>query len=462
MKKFLQILAVFWLVLLLATNLAAMEIRIDGEQLSISADSEPLQEILRQFALQGVAVRIDPELNPPVSARFSGRDLQAGLAAILQPYSFALRWERQGKGPEHGLRLAAIDVYRQGHIELIQPLGLENSHFDIVRHDDGYYYVRGELLLTLKPGIGLDRVGQLLAAWGATVVEGNQDLGIYRVRLPGDKDPLALLRELGNYPDIVLAEPNYAYPLPAFGAWELNRVATDGQLSKGRVPIAVLDSGLAPGAGLGQLVLASLDALEPAAPITDPQGHGTQMSLLASGIIRPHGVLGGQTGIAPIIPIRVFDAQGYTTNYSLIQAVDFAVANGARVMSLSWGSEVRSEFLNQALEYATGKNLVIVASAGNEPTGRQVYPAAYPSVIGVGALGWDGKPWKNSNFGDFVSLYAPGMVIIEEGQGAKPGTYGGTSVSTAYMANIIAGYLSENPGATRQELNLFLQQRQAP
>ena len=121
-------------------------------------------------------------------------------------------------------------------------------------------------------------------------------------------------------------------------------------------------------------------------------------------------------------------------------------------MSLSWGSEKRSDFLEKILDYATAKGMIIVAAAGNEPTGKPVYPAAYPSVIGVGALYPNGKTWEKSNYGSFVGLYAPGFAALPVGYKGDPGIYGGTSISAAFVANRIAYYLSKYPESGFQQM----------
>jgi subtilisin family serine protease len=121
-------------------------------------------------------------------------------------------------------------------------------------------------------------------------------------------------------------------------------------------------------------------------------------------------------------------------------------------MSLSWGSETRSDFLENALNRASSKGLIVVASAGNEPTGKPVYPAAYPSVMGVGAMAPDGKAWENSNYGDFVMFYAPGFATMPVGYKGDPGMYAGTSISAAFVSNLVANVLSRNPGATKEEV----------
>lgn len=117
------------------------------------------------------------------------------------------------------------------------------------------------------------------------------------------------------------------------------------------------------------------------------------------------------------------------------------------MLSLSWGSETDSVFLETAVNYARSKGLVVVAAAGNSPTGEPVYPAAYEAVIAVSALGLDGKAWEMSNYGDFLDLAAPGFASLPVGSNADPGTYAGTSISTAYPAGKIADYLRKHPGA---------------
>jgi subtilisin family serine protease len=153
------------------------------------------------------------------------------------------------------------------------------------------------------------------------------------------------------------------------------------------------------------------------------------------------------------------DDNGFTSNFTIMGSIDFALKHGARVMSLSWGSETRSDFLETALHDARSKGLIVVASAGNEPTGKPVYPAAFSSVIGVGALAPDGKSWANSNYGDFVTLYAPGFATLPVGYKGDPGAYAGTSISAAYVANLIADYLSAHTEATTQEVLEALRRR---
>jgi len=339
-----------------------------------------------------------------------------------------------------------------------------SSVFAIERNPlNGSFYIEDEILLMLKPGMTHDELMKILKGMGGTVVDVDRILGIYRIRLPENSDVLSYLNKMITYPGVAGAEPNWAYPitLPHKGENpnQINPELSMSSIPEGAAPIAILDSGLRPDSGLTEVVLTSLDALSPDEPITDSLGHGTQMALIAAGIVQPYGVRDASEMTCPIIPIRAFDDNGFTSNFSIMRCVEFALKNNAAVMSLSWGSETRSNFLENAFEYAASKGLFIIASAGNEATGKPVYPAAYPSVIGVGALGLDGKTWERSNYGDFVTLNAPGFASLPVGYKGEPGTYAGTSISAAFVARFISEYMTKNPEATAEDVLSALHSR---
>jgi hypothetical protein len=352
-------------------------------------------------------------------------------------------------------RLDEIQVFRPGKKRLMKPLA-ERSNLLIAKDPrSGALYVANEILLRLEPGMTPEAFMALLKQWGATVVDSYSPLALYKIRVPDGTDVPALANKISRHPGLAKAEPNFAYPIaPPYpseqGTAPPHRRGESA--GAGTAPIAILDSGLSPDAGLDDHVLASLDAFETAEPISDPLGHGTQMALVASGVVKPHGVTVEGDFDNPIIPIKAFDEKGYTSNLVIMRGIDFALQKDACVMSLSWGTETNSVFLGEAFRYAESKGMLILASAGNEPTGKPYYPAAYSSVIGVGALGPDGQRWEKSNYGEFVTLAAPGFATLPVGYEGDPGTYAGTSISTAYAANRMASYLSENPEASVEEI----------
>jgi len=450
---FLILLLIFFLIPIPSS---AFVVHVSGDRLTLNAETAPLQEILLQVADLGIRVQIDPQVNPAVTASFENRDIQKALESILKGLDHVLIWE-SAQGPSGPVpKLAEIQVFKPGQKDLMRPLR-KASTLSIARNPkDGSFYVKDEILIRLKPGADLYELLKLLQETGGILVGSYPGMGIYKVRLPQGSDVPALVEEIGNRSGAGIAEPNYAYHVPT-GPRELdwgNLKISPGDAypqPKG-TPVAVIDSGLRADAGLDKFVLASLDAFNPDKPISDTGGHGTQMALIAAGLVRPMGVQGEGVAQTPIIAIKAFDENGFTSNFILMESIEFAINHGARVMSLSWGSETKSEFLSEALDLADSKGLVIVGSVGNEPTGEPHYPAAYPAVIGVGALAPDGRAWGKSNPGDFVDLYAPGFATLPVGYKGDPGVYAGTSISTAFTANRIAGILSRNPKATKQEI----------
>jgi len=451
------------LVLLSVASAIASDVRIQGDRLTLHADQVPLQSILQRLTDLGIKIRIDPQINPKITASFEDRDIRQGLGSILKPFDHVLIW-KSIQGPAGPIpKLAEIQVFKPGKKERIKPLG-KRTGFAIARDPkDGSLFVKNEILLGLQPGMTVSEFKALLRHFGGTVMDSYTAVGLYKIRFPEGSDVPSLVDQITRHPKVAKAEPNYAYPIPAplkqTAASESGPDLSNPATPTGSIPIAVLDTGLSPNSGVEDFVLASFDALNPDESISDSLGHGTQMALIAAGVVKPSGVRSESDSQNPIIPIRVMDDNGFTSNFTIMGSIDFALKHGARVMSLSWGSETRSDFLETALNYAHSQGLIVVASAGNEPTGKPVYPAAFPSVVGVGALAPDGKSWENSNYGDFVTLYAPGFAHLPVGYKGDPGPYAGTSISAAYAANVIADYLSEHPEATTQEVLEALSRR---
>ena len=247
--------------------------------------------------------------------------------------------------------------------------------------------------------------------------------GIYRIRIGENLSVEEAMKIAASHNNVDSSEPNLAFPrlgseaVPGIsGPQNINL-----HLQPGANAVAVFDSGLDPQYANLPFIRGTYDAVDPNSPISDPSGHGTLTALVASGALVPLGAAATENGV-PVVAIRTFDENGMTSSDTILRALQYAADSGARIVSMSWGSEVNSRFLEIAMDYAAQNDLVLYAAAGNEPTGIPLYPAGYASVTGVGGLNPDGTRWENSNYGDTVDLYGPAKASFN-GQ-----TFAGTSV----------------------------------
>ncbi|MBU2488388.1 MAG: S8 family serine peptidase [Proteobacteria bacterium] len=433
----------------------AYSLSMDRDRMSVEARGEPLARILEGLAARGVKVYADPGANPPVTLSLADRDARRVLDALVRPYSWAAVWDtvQTPDGPFH--RLAELSVFRPGFREAVRPL-VVRPVLDVARDPaTGELYVNGEVLIRFAPGTPEAEIQRIMTLLGATVLDRHEATGVWRVKLPEGAEVYDAIRALEKEAAVAGAEPNQVFRAPSLApgpgaapaAFAIREVAVQGD----GPAVAVLDTGLLSNAGLDALVRASTDIFAPGGPVTDPQGHGTQMAWVASGLVSPQGAPETATSAIPVVAVRVFDDNGCTSAFHVAEALDFAAENGARVVNLSWGSETKSELLEEAFSLAEERGMILVAAAGNEPTGTPMYPAAYGSVLGVGALGAEGR-WENSNYGDFVNIYAPGFAVLPVGNDGPPGTYAGTSIASAYVSRLIAAQLAKTPQASLAQI----------
>ncbi len=427
-------------------------VRLDGDRLSLEAKEQSLSTILTMLADQGIRIRIDPRINPTVTASFRNRPIGAAIAGISKSVDYALIWRKDKASTAGEPRLWEIRIFFKGQEARIRPLQ-KRVNLIVVKEDDGTHHVKDILLIRLGPKMTEAALAALMDRLGATIIDTYLPLGIVRLRLPHGSDVTAIAETISGTPGIRSAEPDYAYPLEGGSPARIDTPPPSPPPSRapstGDAIVAVMDSGLHADYAGNPFVHAAYDAVAPGIELGDQLGHGTQMALIASGAINPLGAGSDTPAGSPVVAIRAFDDNGFTSNYTLIRGIDYAIENGARVLSLSWGSETPSSLLESAMSYAASKGLILVAAAGNAPTGKPVYPAAYDNVIGVGALTPKGAAWDQSNYGDFVAVSAPGLADLPVGYNGDPGVYAGTSIATAYTARRVAAIINQNPDADR-------------
>jgi serine protease len=188
------------------------------------------------------------------------------------------------------------------------------------------------------------------------------------------------------------------------------------------------------------------NTLNTTAPPMDDNEHGTH----CSGIIAAANNNIGVVGVAPKIhlwAVKVLDSTGSGTSDHIIQGIDWVISQkqklgGDWIMSLSLGSS-QSELLEKAaFQRASDAGIIAVAASGND-SGPVGYPAAYSTVIAVGAIDASTSTIADfSNFGPELKLVAPGVNVRST---LPVGTGSASDVTPAGSAAISADSLTGSP-----------------
>lgn len=167
-------------------------------------------------------------------------------------------------------------------------------------------------------------------------------------------------------------------------------------------------------------------------------GHGT----MTAGIV--HLV----APTAKIMPLKAFRADGSSNLSDIIRAIYYGADQGANVISMSFSTVQSSPGLQAAVQYALSKNVIMIASSGNDGLKTLVYPASYGGVQGVGSSTNTDLRSVFSNYGSgVVTFAAPGEGVITTYPGGNYAAGWGTSFSTPMVAGAAALVLQARPAS---------------
>lgn len=141
--------------------------------------------------------------------------------------------------------------------------------------------------------------------------------------------------------------------------------------------------------------------------VTDHLGHGTHV---AGTIAADGSCLYGVAPEAKVLAGKVCEEVG-CSSAAIIAGIDWGVAEKADVISMSLGGPTTTPSQERAVLRAEAANVVVVAASGNDGVRRISYPAAYASVIAVGAVSNNAGEYKRADF----SQYGPGLDIVAPG-----------------------------------------------
>jgi subtilisin family serine protease len=211
---------------------------------------------------------------------------------------------------------------------------------------------------------------------------------------------------------------------------------------------------------------------------TNPNGDGADHGTLVAGVIGASGDNGvGGAGVdwaAGIMPLQIFNDDGEAYTSHVVEAVEYAVDNGADIINLSLGTNAPDSALLAAVRYARDSGVLVVAASGNcvgsvEPfctslpdAGRMLYPANFSEVLSVGATSSSDTRASFSSYGPELDMVAPGVSVgplptYTAGNATSGYTNAsGTSFATPLTAGVAALLLAENPDMTLAQLNATL------
>lgn len=230
----------------------------------------------------------------------------------------------------------------------------------------------------------------------------------------------------------------------------------------------------------------------------DQNSHGTHVTSTILGYKFGNSIVNGVAPLATVIPVKVLNQNGSGWSSMVARGITYVadlkagpLAAYPVVINMSLGGSVLDAVEKAAIDYAIGKGVIIVASAGNEGTYGMGYPGAYAPVISVAASGWVGEwtaaSWWRSldvvdptNVADFyitdfssrelpgqdLDVAAPGSWVVgpyQTNSGQLSYYYlGGTSMASPHVAGIVAMMAQKKPTLTATQAEGYLESSAIP
>ena len=192
-------------------------------------------------------------------------------------------------------------------------------------------------------------------------------------------------------------------------------------------------------------------------PDNDPKdefgssGHGTPIAgIIAAAQNNQLGISGIAPGVR-IMVLRAGTASGFLEEDDVAEAIIYAIANGCKIVNLSFGDSAFSYLLRDAIQYGVSRGVVFVAASGNSGSDEIIYPAAFDETVAVAATdslaNFPGFP----NFGSKLDITAPGQAIHSTLFGSRYGNNTGTSFSAPMVSAALALIFSHFPEYSNEQ-----------
>jgi thermitase len=318
-------------------------------------------------------------------------------------------------------------------------------------------YMPDQLIVKFKPGSQAVEA-QVHAAAGTQIIQRNAAINWTLVRIPQGKTKAqvkAIYSTFPNYVTNVTENPVSPVTLdttpndPGFAQqWGPAKVFApkmwDRSQGNTSTVVCILDTGVdIDHPDLMANLLPGDDPGEGDNNPDDEMGHGTHCAGIA-GAIGNNGIgVAGMGWKNKILPVKVFGSVG---GFAVATGITYAADHGANVISMSIKI---SDFqaLRDAVDYAWGKNVLLIAAAGNDGNQLVNYPAGYDKVLAVASSDPNDGKSGFSTYGDWVDVAAPGSGIYSTLMGGLYGNNSGTSMACPMVAGL-AGVLFAEGGIT--------------
>lgn len=183
--------------------------------------------------------------------------------------------------------------------------------------------------------------------------------------------------------------------------------------------------------------------------IDESVGHGTMVA----------GLIARIAPDARILPLKVLDSDGLTNTFLMVEAIFYAIDNGAHIANVSMGTTRETLIIDAALAEAEDAGMLVVASTGNDDDSNPRFPSGASDesglgfgVLAVAAVDDENRRAEFSNYGPHVSLTAPGVDITSTTPDVSYGRANGTSFSAPMVAASAALYWSIAPEASAAQV----------
>jgi subtilisin family serine protease len=374
-------------------------------------------------------------------------------------------------------------------------------------------YVPGEVIVKYKKGFNT-LSAQSKVSQSFVVKSVYNQLGVQKLALKGSRDVKALIEELKQDPSVEYAEPNYILSKPTEMSDDSNYYSQEdlerlggiqsymqsyadikvedawvemSALAQNPTPVvvAVIDTGVdythpvfvnanaiwtntdeVPNNGLDDDHNGFIDDVrgwnfhDNSNNPMDDDDHGTHVAGIVFGIGQALG--SGAESRIKIMPLKFLGADGSGTTSAAINAINYAINNGARVINNSWGGESYSQALHDALTSAYNAGIFMAAAAGNYSSNndsKPLYPASYPipGQMSVAASNDMDYLASFSNYGvSSVHLGSPGVSIYSTTPNASYRYMNGTSMASPLVAGLAAMMIREAPQLSGYQVKSLL------